>query len=154
MKKLLVILVSLVLLAGCAGLKAQTPTDPPQTPAVVLDPTPYIMICVDHVKTVYASPNTLASFKEGLKTDFQLDLQEMKVDVALLGTEDGGTYFIVYLQADMVMYCKDSNGLQVRAVGSSLIATGIDKETKEILGGNILDSTGISILDGWNGKNV
>jgi hypothetical protein len=114
----------------------------------------FIPIGDKYIADGFNQPESVQSWKDGLKRDFNLDLQKLDVKNTFLGAEDADTYVALYYQTDITTYCINQDNNHVRAMISLLIVIGISKETKQVLGGQVLQATGIKILEGWDGKDI
>lgn len=147
MKRFLAVLTICLLILGCATTLKQGPVKPP---VIVVDTTEFAQIAKSYMEKAYKSTELFNSYKEGIKADYDLDLQKLEAIVEVMGADDDGTYVVISLEVRFVAYCLDSQGLHKRVVGILLMVLGVDKESKEVIGGQMIGGE-IKILDNWNG---
>ena len=146
MKTILVMLMTLILVcSGCAPLTAQV-TKPPMGD--------YGTVAMEYISTGFASKESQDSFRKGLKTDYGLSLKDQALSIKVEGYTETEAYVTVGISSTITFYCTNENGLYKRVVGTIWVLVFVDKANLKVLGTDIVESAGLEILDGWDGKSV
>jgi hypothetical protein len=115
---------------------------------------PWFKVVRTHYKEIFNKPDTVKSWRDGVKRDFNLELKEFTLDFSPVFIQEDEDYVIVQFSMEINALCYDSAGIKKRVNLNAEMICLIDKSTNKIVDAKRLNIVGPTALDGWDGKDV